>query len=83
MPGSHLKFVRTLDFDVLNGLSAGAAPEIRDTEDALIAFTEAQQKREALHVNSKEEIAAKYNRQDRRPGEPEEIVEAQVVEPED
>ncbi len=29
MPGSHLKFVRTLDFDVLDGLGARAAAEIR------------------------------------------------------
>jgi hypothetical protein len=43
MPGSHLKFVRTLDFGVLDGLGARAAAEIRDAEDALIAFTEAQQ----------------------------------------
>jgi hypothetical protein len=42
MPGSHLRFVRTLDFGVLDGLGARAAAEIRDTEDALIAFTEAQ-----------------------------------------
>ena len=41
MPGSHLRFVRTLDFDVLDGLGARAAAEIRDTEDALIGFTEA------------------------------------------
>jgi hypothetical protein len=34
MPGSHLKFVRTLDFGVLNGLAARAAAEIRATEDA-------------------------------------------------
>jgi hypothetical protein len=68
MPGSHLKFIRTLDFDVLNGLGDRAAAEIRDTEDALIAFTEAQQKRDALHVRTKAEIAAKYNQQDRLGG---------------
>jgi hypothetical protein len=37
MPGSHLKFVRTLDFGVLDGLGMRAAAEIRDAEDALIA----------------------------------------------
>jgi hypothetical protein len=68
MPGSHLKFVRTLDFGVLDGLSARAAAEIRAAEDALIAFIEAEQKREALHVKTKEEIAAKYNQQDRLGG---------------
>jgi hypothetical protein len=30
MPVSHLKFVRTLDFDVLNGLGARTTAEIRD-----------------------------------------------------
>jgi hypothetical protein len=45
MPGSYLKFVRTLDFGVLDGLGMRAAAEIRDAEDALIAFTEAEQKR--------------------------------------
>jgi hypothetical protein len=65
MPGSHVRYVRTLDFDVLDSLGARAAAEIRSAEDALIAFTEAQQKRDALHVRTKEEIAAKYNQQDR------------------
>jgi hypothetical protein len=51
MPGSHLKFVRTLDFAVLDGLAARAAAEIRETEDALIAFTEAQQS--ATHCTSR------------------------------
>ena len=68
MPGSHLRFVRTLDFGVLNGLGMRAAAEIRDAEDALIAFTEAQEKRDALHVKTKQEIAAKYNQQDRLGG---------------
>jgi hypothetical protein len=68
MPGPHLRFVRTLDFDVLSGLDMRAAAEIRDTEDALIAFTEAQQKRDALHLRTKKEIAAKYNQQDRLGG---------------
>jgi hypothetical protein len=45
-----------------------AAAEIRDAGDALIAFTEAQQKRDALHAKNKEEIAAKYNQQDRLGG---------------
>jgi hypothetical protein len=43
MPGSHLRFVRTLDFGMLDGRGARAAAEIREAEDALIAFTEAQQ----------------------------------------
>ena len=68
MPGSHLKFVRTLDFGVLDGLAARAAAEIRAAEDALIAFIEAEQKRDALHLKTKREIAAKYNQQDRLGG---------------
>jgi hypothetical protein len=65
---SHLRFVRTLDFGVLDGLGMRAAAEIRDAEDALIAFTEQQAKRDALHVKTKEEIAAKYDQQDRLGG---------------
>ena len=38
------------------------------TEDALIAFIEAEQKRDALHAKTKQEIAAKYNQQDRLGG---------------
>ena len=68
MPGSHLKFVRTLDFGVLNGLAARAAGEIRAAEDVLIAFIEAERKRDALHAKTKQEIAAKYNQQDRLGG---------------
>ena len=68
MPGSHHRFVRTLDFGVLDGLGARAAAEIRAAEDALIAFTEAQEKRDALHVMTMDEIAAKYNQQDRLGG---------------
>jgi plasmid stability protein len=68
MPGSHLKFVRTLDFGVIDGLGMRAATEIRAAEDELIAFTEAEQKRDALHVKSKHEIAVKYNQQDRLGG---------------
>jgi hypothetical protein len=68
MPGSHLRFVRTLDFGVLDGLGIRAATEIRTAEDALIAFIEAEQKRDALHAKTKHEIAAKYNQQDRLGG---------------
>jgi hypothetical protein len=68
MPGSHLKFARSLDFGVLDGLGTRAAAEIRETEDALIAFIKAEQKRDALHVKTKHEIAAKYNQQDRLGG---------------
>ena len=50
---------------MLDGLAARAAAEIRAAEDALIAFIEAEQKRDALHVKTKQEIAAKYNQQDR------------------
>jgi hypothetical protein len=68
MPRSHLRFARTLDFGVLDGLGARAAAEIRAAEDALIAFIEAEQKRDALHAKSKVEIAAKYHQQDRLGG---------------
>jgi hypothetical protein len=68
MPGSHLKFVRTLDFGVLDGLAARAAAEIRAAEDALIAFIEAEQRRDALHAKTKQEIAVKFNQQDRLGG---------------
>jgi hypothetical protein len=68
MPGSHLRFVRTLDLGVLDGLAARAAAEIRAAEDALIEFIEAEQKRDALHAKTKHEIAAKYNQQDRLGG---------------
>jgi hypothetical protein len=34
----------------------------------LIAYIEAEQKRDALHRMTKQEIAAKYNRQDRLGG---------------
>jgi hypothetical protein len=68
MPGSHLRYVRTLDFGVLDGLGARAAAEIRAAEDALIAFIEGEKKRNALHLQTKHEIAAKYNQQDRLGG---------------
>jgi hypothetical protein len=68
MPGSDHRSIRRLDFGVLDGLGARAAAEIRAAEDALIAFIEAQQKRDALHVKTKNEIAAKYNQQDRLGG---------------
>ena len=68
MPCSHLRFVRTLDFGVLDGLAARAAAEIRAAEDALIEFIEAEQKRDALHAKTKHEIAAKYHQQDRLGG---------------
>ena len=45
MPGSHLKFVRTLDFGVLDGLATRAAAEIRETEATL---KDPAAKREAL-----------------------------------
>ena len=53
---------------VLKGLGARAAAEIRETADALIAFIEAEQKRDALHRKTKHEIAMKYNQQDRLGG---------------
>jgi hypothetical protein len=60
MPGSHLKFVRTLDFGVLDGLAARADQELRETEDALIAFMEQQEKRDRLYVKSEEELKERF-----------------------
>jgi hypothetical protein len=61
MPGSHLRLVGTLDFGVLDGLGTRAAAEIRAAEDALIAFIEAEQKRDALHAKTKQERMAQQS----------------------
>ena len=52
--------VRKIDFAQLDGLSARADQELRETEDALISFIEAQEKRDRLYVKSQEELKEKF-----------------------
>ena len=52
--------VRKIDFGQLDGLSTSADQELRETEDALVAFIEQQAKRDALYVGSREELKQKY-----------------------
>ena len=51
---------RKIDFAQLDGLSTSAEQELRETEDALVAFMEQQAKRDALYVESREELKQKY-----------------------
>ncbi len=52
--------VRKIDFAQLDGLSTSAEQELRETEDALVAFMEQQARRDALYVESREELKRKY-----------------------
>jgi hypothetical protein len=52
--------VREIDFGQLDGLSTSADQELRETEDALVAFVEQQAKRDALYAGSREELRQKY-----------------------
>jgi hypothetical protein len=52
--------VRRIDFAQLGGLSTSADRELRETEDALIAFMEQQAKRDALYAESREELKQRY-----------------------
>jgi hypothetical protein len=52
--------VRKIDFAQLDGLSMRADQELRDAEDALIAFMEQQEKRDRLYVNSREELMERF-----------------------
>jgi hypothetical protein len=52
--------VRKIDFGQLDGLSTSADQELRETEDALVAFMEQQAKRDALYAESREELKRKY-----------------------
>ena len=52
--------VRKFDFGQLDALSTSADQELRETEDALVAFIEQQAKRDALYVESREELKQKY-----------------------
>jgi hypothetical protein len=52
--------VRKIDFAQLDGLSTIADQELRQAEDALVAFMEQQARRDALYVESREELRQKY-----------------------
>jgi hypothetical protein len=52
--------VRRIDFAELDGLSASADQELRETEDALVASMEQQAKRDALYAESRDELKRKY-----------------------
>ncbi len=52
--------VRKIDFAQLDGLSIRADQELRESEDALVSFVEAQGKRDRLYVKSQEELKEKF-----------------------
>jgi hypothetical protein len=52
--------VRKIDFGQLDGLRTSADQVLREAEDALAAFMEQQAKRDALYVESREELKQKY-----------------------
>ena len=52
--------LRKIDFGQLDGLNTSADQELRETEDALVAFMEQQAKRDALYGQSREELKEKY-----------------------
>jgi hypothetical protein len=56
----HVRRVRKIDFAVLDGLTTRADQELRETEDALIAFMEQQEKRDRLYVKSEEELKKRF-----------------------
>jgi predicted butyrate kinase (DUF1464 family) len=56
----HRRRVRKIDFGRLDSLSTIVDQELRETEDALVAFMEQQAKRDALYVKSREELMQKY-----------------------
>ena len=51
---------RRIDFGQLDGLSTSADQELRETEDALVAFMEQQAKRDALYAESRDELKQRY-----------------------
>ena len=52
--------VRKIDFAKLDRLSTRADAELRETEDALISFIEAQEKRDRLYMRSQDELKEKF-----------------------
>jgi hypothetical protein len=51
---------RKIDFAQLDGLNTSADQELREAEDALVAFMEQQAKRDTLYAESREELERKY-----------------------
>jgi hypothetical protein len=52
--------VRKIDFAKLDRLTTRADAELRETEDALISFIEAQEKRDRLYMTSQDELKEKF-----------------------
>jgi hypothetical protein len=52
--------VRKIDFAKLDRLITRADAELRETEDALISFIEAQEKRDRLYMRSQDELKEKF-----------------------
>jgi len=52
--------VRKIDFAKLDRLSTRADAELRETEDALISFIEAQEKRDRLYMRSQDELKEQF-----------------------
>ena len=52
--------VRKIDFAKLDRLTTRADAELRETEDALISFIEAQEKRDRLYKRSQDELKEKF-----------------------
>ena len=52
--------VPKIDFAKLDRLITRADAELRETEDALISFMEAQEKRDRLYVKSREELKERF-----------------------
>ncbi len=52
--------VRKIDFANLDRLTTRADAELRETEDALISFIEAQEKRDRLYMTSQDELKEKF-----------------------
>ena len=52
--------VRKIDFAKLDRLDTRADAELRETEDALISFIQAQEKRDRLYVKSQDELKERY-----------------------
>jgi hypothetical protein len=53
--------VRKIDVDQQDGLSTSADQELRETEDALVAFMEQQAQRDAIYMESREELKRNYD----------------------
>jgi hypothetical protein len=56
----HARRVRKIDFAQLDGLSTRADQELREAEDALISFIEAQEKRDRLYSKSQDELKERF-----------------------